>query len=82
MTVRLDREHSSSTLCSTDFLVRLFNIGPFFNDDDCHSHHRTGAKDNKSLVVRLSALGVGGIQDEASIRVNVKRGGDLLWEFG
>jgi hypothetical protein len=73
MTVRLDREHSSSTLCSADFLVRLFNVGPFFNDDDCHGHHRTGAKDNESLVVRLSALG--GIQDEASIRVNVKRGG-------
>ena len=74
MTVRLDREHSSSPLCSADFLVCLFNVGPFFNDDDCHGHYRTGAKDNKSLVVRLSALGVG-IQDEASIRVNVKRGG-------
>ena len=59
MAVRLDREHSSSTLGGADFLVRLFNVGPFFNDDDCHGHHRTGAKDNESLVVRLSALGVG-----------------------
>ena len=56
--MRRDREHSSSTSCCTDFLVGLFNSGPFFNDDDGNGNHGTGAKDNKSLCLLDSTLRV------------------------